>query len=96
MFTFGWNKAGQLGQGNTVNEDTPTCVETFNKSPVPLVACGARHTVVYQDRQGDEQLYVFGRNAAGQLGIDKSDPVAVKVSAACHQPHQARRRMSKS
>jgi alpha-tubulin suppressor-like RCC1 family protein len=84
---FGWNKAGQLGLGDTIKHDMPSSIDVFNKKPVPMVACGSRHTVVYVDSPEEEKLYVFGRNAAGQLGIDKQSSDAAKVSAACHFPY---------
>lgn len=76
LWTWGWNRYGQLGLGNTVNRTSPVQVGTLtNWSNVTV---GKLHTIALKT---DGTLWSFGGGADGQLGIksllDKSSPVQV-------------------
>ena len=65
LWGFGLNDKGQLGMGDLyVFNRVPRHVTT--SSQVRLVACGTEHTV-YIDYDG--QLWSFGDNTTGQLGL---------------------------
>jgi alpha-tubulin suppressor-like RCC1 family protein len=65
LFAWGDNSNGQLGQGNTRSSSSPLEV-TGLPSPVIDVACGHYHILVILEN-GD--LYVWGRNSSGELGL---------------------------
>lgn len=67
LYTFGFNSRGQLGHGSTTSISTPTKLEDLASHHVVEVACSYFHTVV-MTLEGN--LYAFGRNDLGQLGID--------------------------
>eukprot|EP00958_Prasinococcus_capsulatus_P000378 scaffold30_cov416-Prasinococcus_capsulatus_cf.AAC.35 len=67
IYTFGWNKYGQLGLGSNEDALTPALVTALapkdNKIP-KKVAGGWRHTAAIVDGS----LYLWGWNRFGQLG----------------------------
>ena len=65
LFTFGWNKHGQLGSGDDADRNAPTEVAFFSGKQVQDVSCGVQHTVVLCS----DGLYVMGGNEFGQLGL---------------------------
>lgn len=74
---WGQNRHGELGNGNTSNETTPTDVIGF-ASDAEMVSAGLGSTCA---RQGADVLKCWGRNEHGQLGDgtteDKSTPADV-------------------
>ena len=62
--SFGRNKEGELGLGNTENVSLPTPIPNLPK--IDLVSCGAFFTVCV-DCEGF--IWSFGDNSCGQLGI---------------------------
>ena len=67
LYSFGNNASGQLGLGNTDNKNVPTLVTTIPDSlKVKAVSCGDNHTVIITE---DGNLYSFGLNNRGQLGL---------------------------
>lgn len=67
VYTWGSNRFGQLSEDGT-SRSTPRRVEDLKNSFCVAVAAGARHSVALS-RQGE--VYVWGDNTAGQLGISR-------------------------
>ena len=65
LFSFGWNRYGQLGVGDDEDRNYPTEAEYFRGKTVRDLACGVQHTVVLCD----DGVYVTGGNTFGQLGL---------------------------
>ncbi|XP_053472412.1 retinitis pigmentosa GTPase regulator b isoform X2 [Ictalurus furcatus] len=66
LFMFGSNNWGQLGLGEKISVNKPTCVKALKSEKVQLVACGRTHTLVYTSCGN---LYAAGGNNEGQLGL---------------------------
>ncbi|MCI4393271.1 hypothetical protein PGIGA_G00155620 [Pangasianodon gigas] len=66
LFMFGSNNWGQLGLGEKISVNKPTCVKALKSEKVKLVACGRTHTLVYTSCGN---LYAAGGNNEGQLGL---------------------------
>uniref|UniRef100_A0A7S3PDQ3 BTB domain-containing protein n=1 Tax=Aplanochytrium stocchinoi TaxID=215587 RepID=A0A7S3PDQ3_9STRA len=66
IFTCGYNARGQLGHDTTNHISTPKLVQSLSGKRVVKVACSYYHTLVSTD---EEEVYGFGRNDYGQLGI---------------------------
>ncbi|XP_027024442.1 retinitis pigmentosa GTPase regulator b isoform X3 [Tachysurus fulvidraco] len=66
LFMFGSNNWGQLGLGEKISVNKPTCVKALKSEKVKLVACGRTHTLVYTS---SSNLYAAGGNNEGQLGL---------------------------
>ncbi len=69
VYTWGYNRYGQLGNGTTENSTTPICIsdkenEIKGKKIVKIVAEG--YTTVALDENG--KVYTWGYNEDGQLG----------------------------
>jgi len=92
LYAFGDNDYGQLGLGHTGgNINMPTLVNLDFK--VKMVACGGYHTMIISD---DGNLYAFGRNNYGQLGLgdnqERNIPTLVNIDfkvkqVACGNSH---------
>jgi alpha-tubulin suppressor-like RCC1 family protein len=67
VFTWGSNRFGQLSEDGA-SRSTPRRVEDLKSSFCVSVAAGAKHSVALS-RQGE--IYVWGDNTAGQLGISR-------------------------
>ena len=83
LWVWGWNGYGQLGDGTLTDHHTPVQVLTG----IASVAAGRWYTLATTDGSlwdGDE-LWAWGRNDYGQLGIGTSDqdahPTPVKILA---------------
>lgn len=83
--TFGKNNAGQLGLGhwgtNQRAPDRPVRLPRIDPPPavprlVKKVACGGRHTVVLST---SGELWSFGANEHGQLGMGISQPKTTRA-----------------
>ena len=66
LYAFGWNGAGQLGTGDTMNQKIACAVGPLADKRVAIVACGGPYTVLATDT---EEVWGFGANARGQLGL---------------------------
>ena len=79
VYTFGQGRRGQLGHGSTTNVFLPKRVEGLEKVKVVGVYAGGDASAVVSE---EGELYVFGSNAHGQLGVGDNDsryvPVRVK------------------
>ncbi|KAL6771439.1 UVR8 [Auxenochlorella protothecoides x Auxenochlorella symbiontica] len=68
LYTWGWNKYGQLGLGNHENQSRPSLVSSLSTSAVHSVSGGWRHTLVIAGPQ--HEVFAWGWNRFGQLGLD--------------------------
>lgn len=66
VYTWGLGSHGQLGHGGLTPEEEPRAVEALWGMPMSCVATGGWHSVCISDG-GD--LYVWGWNESGQLGL---------------------------
>ena len=61
----GRGEDGQLGLGDTADQDEPTYVDALRGVGVKEIACGSGHTVVLST---DGEVYTWGRGDDGRLG----------------------------
>ena len=66
VFTWGYNSNGQIGDGTTAMRPLPTDITGFSSAPVIAVAAGRSHSFALTT---DGELFGFGNNQSGQLGI---------------------------
>jgi alpha-tubulin suppressor-like RCC1 family protein len=68
LWTWGYNNNGQLGTNDTITRSTP--VTTFaGGTNWKQVFCGYKHTVALQDDGVNKQLFTFGSDSYGALGL---------------------------
>jgi len=65
VFTWGRGEDGQLGLGDTSDQDEPTYVDALRGIGVRQIACGSGHTVVLST---EGEVYTWGRGDDGRLG----------------------------
>ena len=65
VFTWGRGEDGQLGLGDTSDQDEPTYVDALRGVGVRQIACGSGHTVVLST---EGEVYTWGRGDDGRLG----------------------------
>lgn len=76
-FSYGLNNYGQLGLGHFNNVYTPTLIESLNDKNTPLrICCGSNHTMLLTN---DGEIYTWGANNAGQLGIGNKENSNIPV-----------------
>jgi alpha-tubulin suppressor-like RCC1 family protein len=63
VWAWGENSSGQLGDGTTINRNTPVAVERL--SDVVAIAAGKVHSMALSR---DGTLWSWGGNYSGQLG----------------------------
>ncbi|KAF9401603.1 RCC1 domain-containing protein 1 [Mortierella sp. AD011] len=68
LYSWGSGRYGQLGHGNLVSVSTPKPIESLQGIRIVDAACGASFSVALSET-GD--IYSFGLNDHGQLGIGK-------------------------
>ncbi|KXZ50732.1 hypothetical protein GPECTOR_15g416 [Gonium pectorale] len=66
IYSWGWGDFGRLGHGDCNDVFVPRPIAFFAGTPVSRVACGDTHTLVVA---GEGELFTFGRNQNGQLGL---------------------------
>eukprot|EP00742_Colponemidia_sp_Colp-10_P007630 GILJ01008224.1.p1 GENE.GILJ01008224.1~~GILJ01008224.1.p1 ORF type:complete len:2318 (+),score=345.48 GILJ01008224.1:234-6956(+) len=73
VFSWGSGEHGKLGHGDVHNHFKPKLVEALGKRQAYCVAAGYDHSlaVVYTENKRGE-VYAFGRNTCGQLGINRA------------------------
>jgi alpha-tubulin suppressor-like RCC1 family protein len=72
LYTWGNNAFGQLGVGDNIDRYEPTLVSQDNTWID--VAAGSYHSLAIKNNGGTYQLYTFGKNDHGQLGLNSSLP----------------------
>jgi len=65
VFMWGRGEDGQLGLGDTSDQDEPTYVDALRGVGVRQIACGSGHTVVLTT---EGEVYTWGRGDDGRLG----------------------------
>ncbi|KAK5815688.1 regulator of chromosome condensation 1/beta-lactamase-inhibitor protein II [Linnemannia elongata] len=70
LYSWGSSRHGQLGNGDLVSKTSPEPVEPLEGIRIVDAACGASFSVALSDT-GD--VYTFGLNDHGQLGIGKAE-----------------------
>lgn len=65
VYSWGRGEDGQLGIGDTSDQDEPTYVDALRGVGVKQIACGSGHTVVLT---GEGEVYTWGRGDDGRLG----------------------------
>lgn len=65
VYSWGRGEDGQLGIGDTSDQDVPTYVDSLRGVGVKQIACGSGHTVVLT---GEGEVYTWGRGDDGRLG----------------------------
>lgn len=65
VFSWGRGEDGQLGIGDTSDQDEPTYVDALRGVGVRQIACGSGHTVVLTT---EGEVYTWGRGDDGRLG----------------------------
>lgn len=69
VYAFGDNSYGQLGLGDDMDRLIPTLVPGLPESRVKQVAAGGAHSLILLETG---EVWGFGKNASGQLGLDLS------------------------
>lgn len=69
-YVWGYNKFGQLGLGDCIDTNQPRNLELVN---VIVVSCGAYHTIALISSGTDTDIYAWGNNYEGQLGLGSYD-----------------------
>eukprot|EP00741_Cyanophora_paradoxa_P018855 tig00021098_g18201.t1 len=78
LFCWGWSKYGQLGTAGD-SQLAPVPVPAMSKHRVVQVAAGAGHTVCLTDAG---EVFAFGGNVCGQLGVGSTEGTAAPVHVA--------------
>lgn len=66
IWSWGWGDFGRLGHGDPTDLFIPKQVASLCNIKIKMVACGDSHTMVVT---GDGEVFSFGRNQNGQLGL---------------------------
>ncbi|KAK2656331.1 hypothetical protein Ddye_009383 [Dipteronia dyeriana] len=69
LYGWGWNKFGQVGVGDNIDQCSPAQVKFPNDQKVVQISCGWRHTLAVTERQN---VFSWGRGTNGQLGHGES------------------------
>eukprot|EP01125_Pyxidicula_operculata_P006912 TRINITY_DN2368_c0_g1_i2.p1 TRINITY_DN2368_c0_g1~~TRINITY_DN2368_c0_g1_i2.p1 ORF type:complete len:692 (-),score=98.22 TRINITY_DN2368_c0_g1_i2:410-2485(-) len=77
-YTFGKGKFGRLGNGNGADENitTPYTIKTDDNVKWESGYCGGFHSALVTV---DNDLYVFGKNDLGQLGLGHQNDIVLPV-----------------
>ena len=81
VYSWGWNDYGELGLSNNEERLSPTLISYFKDNGIKItkLAIGSWHSFALDD---EGQLYSWGRNANGRLGlsdeIDRNEPSLIK------------------
>ena len=72
LWSWGYNGYGQLGTNNTTNYNTPQLIPKatyFNNNEIEHIWCSGGNYVMVHAVDTAGNLYAWGRNADGQLGV---------------------------
>ena len=76
LYSWGYNVDGQLGNGNTANENIPVKVQLPSGVTATAAAAGGFHSLAIGS---DGKLYAWGDNTYGQLGNGTGTPSTTPV-----------------
>jgi hypothetical protein len=76
VYSWGQNTHGQLGLGHKNVAFYPTVIETLRPTPVHSISAGGEHSACVTT---ERQLYTWGNNASGQLGLGSTETHAVPI-----------------
>ena len=68
IYSFGYNKYGQLGLGNNINRNIPEKIPIIDTNiiKVKAISAGKFHSLIIDE---NNDVYSFGNNKHGQLGL---------------------------
>lgn len=66
LFSWGYNGNGQLGIGNTANQQLPCKIQIGGMKIIAKALCGMAHVMALSDIG---ELYSWGANSYGQVGV---------------------------
>ncbi len=82
VYAWGYNAAGELGNGTTTNQDSPTLVNLPSGAVATAISAGFEHDLALT---ASGSVYAWGLNTSGQLGnatiTSSSSPVLVHLPA---------------
>eukprot|EP00339_Tiarina_fusa_P026374 CAMPEP_0117080634 /NCGR_PEP_ID=MMETSP0472-20121206/56880_1 /TAXON_ID=693140 ORGANISM="Tiarina fusus, Strain LIS" /NCGR_SAMPLE_ID=MMETSP0472 /ASSEMBLY_ACC=CAM_ASM_000603 /LENGTH=577 /DNA_ID=CAMNT_0004808331 /DNA_START=392 /DNA_END=2125 /DNA_ORIENTATION=+ len=87
VFTWGRGEDGQLGLGDTSDQDEPTYVDALRGVGVRQIACGSGHTVVLTT---DGEVYTWGRGDDGRKRLEIRTADHSKSGGASGSPSDVR------
>jgi len=79
VWSWGWGDFGRLGHGDKNDQTVPRPVRGLASVTIASVACGDNHTLAATT---DGQLFAFGRNQNGQLGLGHANDSLVPCPVA--------------
>lgn len=85
LYTFGNNKNGQLGHGDTESRYMPTEVVAFKKGLIQVlqVTCGDAHMVAIVSTGRERHGYTWGKGITNGFQDDQSNPAPVPALKDC-------------
>ncbi|XP_054837874.1 RCC1 and BTB domain-containing protein 2 isoform X4 [Eublepharis macularius] len=81
VYTWGYNNAGQVGSGSTANQPIPRRVTSCLQNKIAVnIACGQMCSMAVIE---NGEIYGWGYNGNGQLGLGNSDsqPTPCRIAA---------------
>ncbi|XP_061463580.1 RCC1 and BTB domain-containing protein 2 isoform X3 [Rhineura floridana] len=81
VYTWGYNNSGQVGSGSTANQPIPRRVTSCLQNKIAInIACGQMCSVAVIE---NGEVYVWGYNGNGQLGLGNSanQPTPCRIAA---------------
>jgi len=86
IWSWGWGDFGRLGHGNPMDIFLPKQVSNLCNVKIKMVACGDSHTMVIT---GSGEVFSFGRNQNGQLGLGTRIDCMLPTKIAAMKGHEA-------
>eukprot|EP00271_Cylindrocystis_brebissonii_P008505 TRINITY_DN22878_c0_g1_i1.p1 TRINITY_DN22878_c0_g1~~TRINITY_DN22878_c0_g1_i1.p1 ORF type:complete len:446 (+),score=66.57 TRINITY_DN22878_c0_g1_i1:322-1659(+) len=74
VWSWGWGDFGRLGHGNSTDLFCPHPIKALNGLPIRQIACGDCHCLAITT---DGEVYSWGRNQNGQLGLGTREDALV-------------------
>jgi len=76
IYSFGTGSRGELGLNRITNEPLPHVIESLDGIRIKLIAAGGWHSMALTD---DGDVYVWGWNNHGQLGVSSKEHPTVDM-----------------